>query len=179
MATSSALAVGLVGYAVYFDYKRRNDVEFRKELRKQQKKAQSYRLKDSADQGSSSAVTKDVLLSALGRLKAEVLPPTIEGKEHYFMEQLAMGEQLSMRGADSHLAAALALYRALRVYPAPGELMQIYQKTIKADVLKVVMELIELDKQEEVGIDIQSTPPSEASSHDWEKLAASENQPRP
>ena len=48
-------------------------------------------------------------------------------------------------GADSHLAAALALYRALRVYPAPGELMQIYQKTIKVDVLKMVMELIELD----------------------------------
>ena len=26
-------AVGLLGYAVYFDYKRRNDVEFRKQLR--------------------------------------------------------------------------------------------------------------------------------------------------
>ena len=31
--TAVTVAVGLAAYAVYFDYKRRNDVEFRKKLR--------------------------------------------------------------------------------------------------------------------------------------------------
>ena len=34
VGTVSALAVGSIAYAVYFDYKRRNDPEFRKQLSK-------------------------------------------------------------------------------------------------------------------------------------------------
>ena len=33
LGVAAALAGGLAVYAVYFDYKRRNDVEFRKQLR--------------------------------------------------------------------------------------------------------------------------------------------------
>lgn len=33
LSVAAAVAAGLVAYAVYFDYKRRNDVAFRKKLR--------------------------------------------------------------------------------------------------------------------------------------------------
>ena len=38
-AAASTLAVATIGYAVYFDYKRRNDPDFRKKLRKQSKQS--------------------------------------------------------------------------------------------------------------------------------------------
>jgi len=40
-------------------------------------------------------------------------------------------------GPDYHLAAAMSFYRALRVYPAPVELIVIYQKTVPEPIFKV------------------------------------------
>jgi len=40
-------------------------------------------------------------------------------------------------GPDFHLAAAMSFYRALRVYPAPVELIVIYQKTVPEPIFKV------------------------------------------
>jgi import receptor subunit TOM20 len=81
-----ALGLGLVSYAVYFDYKRRTDVEFRKNLIKQRKEAEKLRMSVSAASTSSINATEDTI------------PTTREGMERYFMEQLSMGENLVQRG---------------------------------------------------------------------------------
>lgn len=69
------------------------------------------------------------------------------------MAQIAMGEKLAAEGnqslpiissisdhsvgPQSYLPSAMAFFRALRVYPAPVELIVIYEKTIVEPVFKV------------------------------------------
>lgn len=68
------------------------------------------------------------------------------------MSQVGLGEQLAAQGIlhplplrtqlnyvsgpTFYLPAAMAFYRALRVYPSPVELIVIYQKTIPEAVFK-------------------------------------------
>ncbi len=96
------------------------------------------------------------LRAAMVKLKDEPMPQSPEEKEHYFMSQVNLGEQLCAQGSYCHssiwfvklitrpvtgpafhLAAALSFYRALRVYPSPVELIVIYQKTVPEPVFKV------------------------------------------
>lgn len=70
------------------------------------------------------------------------------------MHQVSMGEQLVSQGKffpflrictsfihftgpAFHLPCALAFFKALRVYPSPVELINIYEKTVPAPVFKV------------------------------------------
>lgn len=91
------------------------------------------------------------------RIKDDRIPTTPEEREKYFMTQVEKGEQLCASGAclisrivkavHSHLVysegpefaveAALAFFRALRVYPSPVELIMIFQNTVPEPVFKV------------------------------------------
>ncbi|KAJ4471642.1 hypothetical protein C8R41DRAFT_897751 [Lentinula lateritia] len=145
--TIAGIAVlSIAAYAVYFDYKRRNDVEFRKKLKKEKKRVDKSIASSKASLPSSpDAVGVDELREALEQVKAEQVPISPEQKEAYFMTQVASGEQLSLQGPMFSLPAALAFYRALRVYPSPVELMVIYQKTVPEPIFKLVIELTNLD----------------------------------
>ncbi|KAF8592444.1 MAS20-domain-containing protein [Ramaria rubella] len=146
-ATFAALTVltAIVGYAAYFDYKRRNDVAFRKRLRKEQKRA--HRTAAKAADTASSGPSKEELREALQRVKDEKVPENPEEKEQYFMQSVGVGEQLCAQGEAFYFPAALSFYRALRVYPSPVELIIIYQKTVPEPVFKIVMEMTSLDMQ--------------------------------
>ncbi|KAH7876410.1 uncharacterized protein C8R40DRAFT_1068726 [Lentinula edodes] len=145
--TIAGIAVlSIAAYAVYFDYKRRNDVEFRRKLKKEKKRVDKSIASSKASLPSSpDAVGVDELREALEQVKAEQVPISPEQKEAYFMTQVASGEQLSLQGPMFSLPAALAFYRALRVYPSPVELMVIYQKTVPKPIFKLVIELTNLD----------------------------------
>ncbi|KIK67618.1 hypothetical protein GYMLUDRAFT_215760 [Collybiopsis luxurians FD-317 M1] len=151
LTVAGITALGLVAYAVYFDYKRRNDVNFRKKLKKDKKRVDksiaSSKASMSPDPG---AITDDELREALEQVKAEQVPVAPDQKENYFMTQVASGEQLSLQGPMFHLPAALAFYRALRVYPSPVELMMIYQKTVPEPIFKLVIQLTNLDVKDRV-----------------------------
>lgn len=144
-AVVGALAVATIGYAAVFDYRRRNDPAFRRKLLKQQKKAQK-------NVQHSEAVGKEQVANALKRalalVNAEKVPDSPEGKEQFFMEQVALGEQLAARSPEFYVASAISFYKALKVYPAPQELLMIYQKTQPAAVFDLVMELISLEINE-------------------------------
>lgn len=47
--------------------------------------------------------------------------------------------------------AAICFYKALKVYPAPAELVMVYQKTIPPEVFTLVMGMLSMD----VGCPIQ------------------------
>ncbi|KAF8638601.1 hypothetical protein AX17_002142 [Amanita inopinata Kibby_2008] len=193
--TTSALTIagltlvsGLVAYAVYFDYKRRNDVNFRKKLRKEKKRVDKVvaESKESTGSSDSKEISPEVLREALEQLKNEESPQSSEEKEAYFMSQVGIGEQLATQGPDFHLPAALSFFRALRVYPSPVELIMIYQKTVPEPVFKIIMELTNLnvsnppspspgnsglpeDVDEETS-PTRGSPPSETSSQEWDRV---------
>jgi len=174
------VATGVAAYAVYFDYKRRNDVEFRKKLKKDRKRVEkSVAQKDS--QAPALEVTPAALREALQVIKNEGDPKSGEEKEDYFMTQVGIGEQLAAQGSTYYLPAAMAFYRALRIYPNPVDLLGIYQKTITEPVFKLIIEMTNLDVSlpsssliPGMGLDEDTSPtsgpPSEASSQEWDKV---------
>lgn len=72
---------------------------------------------------------REAIKQAVDEAKEEGFPTSVEEKEAYFLDQVTMGEQL---GADPSrsIEAALAFYRGLKVYPQPGDLISIYDKTV-------------------------------------------------
>ena len=53
-------------------------------------------------------------------------------------------------GSDQ-VEAALCFYKALKVYPQPGDLIQIYDKTVPKPVLDILAEMIASDPSISVG----------------------------
>lgn len=118
IGVATLCAAGLLGYAAYFDYKRRNDIDFRKQLRKHglsttltilcligictsgrdQKKVESKRTRDKLAEPTRSALGDVDLASSLAQISSETLPTSLEGKEQYMLENLGKGEQLALLG---------------------------------------------------------------------------------
>ncbi|KAG8761436.1 hypothetical protein FRC14_003849 [Serendipita sp. 396] len=139
-----AVVLGIAGYAVYFDYVRRNDPQFRKKLRKEKKRIDRSNSSIKAATASAKGLPTDAELdAALQLVRSEDLPSTAEEKEQYFMQNLAIGEQLSTQGLA--LPAALAFFRAMRVYPEPMQLVLILEKTLPEDMFRIVMDLMSRD----------------------------------
>ena len=130
------LVTGLLAYAVYFDNKRRNDPQFRKALKKESKRTQRAAKEAAEHEG---AEQKKLIREAVAAANDEGFPKDPEEVEAYFMQEVAQGEAMVQKGADS-IEAALCFYRALKVYPNPRELINIYDKTVP----KVVTHSIEL-----------------------------------
>ncbi|KAF8914306.1 hypothetical protein CPB84DRAFT_79701 [Gymnopilus junonius] len=75
------------------------------------------------------------------------------------MTQVSVGEQLAAQGPNFYLPAATAFFRALRVYPAPSDLIVIYEKTIIEPIFKLVVELTQLDMKHRIEAYYDYFPP--------------------
>ncbi|TXT15708.1 hypothetical protein VHUM_00211 [Vanrija humicola] len=120
---------------------RRHSPEFRKGLRKEQKK-----IKQAADAAAKEQEVRDAreLALALVELELEAMPATPEQREVYFQEHVATAEALAAQGPAQYVKAATHFYRALRVYPQPVELLMIYQKVCPEPVFQLVLKLTQL-----------------------------------
>ncbi|CAD6930285.1 unnamed protein product [Tilletia controversa] len=164
MKTSTVVSVSAatlvsagVAYAFYFDYRRRNDPAYRKNLRAQQKKAAAAT--GAADPSSSSSTTSASIprtpaekAAALERAYAEVkraqkeeAPKDFAQLRTYFDRHVALGEELSSKGPAAQYDAAVAFMKALGVYVEPLELLEIYSKALSKEIYAIVMELIAKD----------------------------------
>lgn len=90
------------------------------------------------------AAQRDQIKQAVNAARDEGFPTDLEEKEAYFMGQVAKGEGLCAEGSDN-IEAALAFYKALKVYPQPKDLISIYDKTVPKEVLEVLAEMVALD----------------------------------
>ncbi|KAH7116075.1 mitochondrial outer membrane translocase complex, subunit Tom20 domain-containing protein [Dendryphion nanum] len=150
------IVTGLLGYAVYFDHRRRTDPEFRKQLKRESKRTARVAKEEAESAGKEQ---KKAIREAVERANEEGYPKDSEEVEAYFMQEVAQGEGMCQSGADS-IEAALCFYRALKVYPNPRELINIYDKTVPKPVLDILAEMIAIDTSIPVG----NKTPSEAGS---------------
>ncbi|KAF2658820.1 protein import receptor MAS20 [Lophiostoma macrostomum CBS 122681] len=151
-ATIAAISVGTVvtgflAYAVYFDHRRRNDPEFRKQLKRESKRTARAAKEEAENAGKEQ---KKAIRDAVERANEEGFPKDPEEVEAYFMQEVAQGEGMCQQGADP-VDAALCFYRALKVYPNPRELISIYDKTVPKPVLDILAEMIAVDTSIPVG----------------------------
>ncbi|KAJ2991861.1 hypothetical protein NUW54_g8080 [Trametes sanguinea] len=133
---------GLVAYAVYFDYKRRNDTEFRKKLRKEKKKVTKKQAEQAQAQAQAESANPAEIKAMILKIQGEELPPTPDEKEQYFVMQVQLGEQMAQQGPAFYMPAAAAFFRALRVYPSPVEFIMMIQSTVPPPIFKLFMELV-------------------------------------
>jgi import receptor subunit TOM20 len=84
-----------IAYAVYFDHKRQTDPEFRKSLKRNNRKLAKAVQEEQAAHG---AAQRDTIKQAVQRAKEEGFPADLEEKETYFMNQVAKGEGLCAEG---------------------------------------------------------------------------------
>jgi import receptor subunit TOM20 len=120
--------------------------------------------KSAAQEAASSEAAGDAplpteeILAAMVLVKDDQVPTTPEEREKYFMSQVEKGEQLCVKGRSTlrvvedvcslcregpefAVEAALAFFRALRVYPSPVELIMIFQNTVPEPIFKVCSSL--------------------------------------
>lgn len=126
IASTGVVLSASLAYALYFDHKRRSDPDFRKNLKKQQKKIS--RQNEEASKAAERS-QKDRIRRVVEEANEEGFPKDPEETEGYFMQEVARGESMCTDGSDP-VEAALCFYRALKVYPQPRELIGIYDKTV-------------------------------------------------
>ncbi|KAL8705039.1 MAG: hypothetical protein Q9201_001809 [Fulgogasparrea decipioides] len=147
LATVGALATGFLAYAVYFDHKRRTDPEFRKALKRESRRIAKAAREEAEAQG---AQQKQAIRQAVTDAQEEGFPSSVEAKEAYFMNEVGRGEALCQDESE-HLEAALCFYKALKVYPQPGDLITIYDKTVPKPVLDILADMVAFDGSVPVG----------------------------
>lgn len=99
-STIAAISVGTVvtgflAYAVYFDHKRRNDPDFRKQLKRESKRIQRAAKEQEEAQGQEQ---KKAIRAAVERANEEGFPKDPEEVEAYFMQEVAQGEGMVQKG---------------------------------------------------------------------------------
>ncbi|CAO3695262.1 unnamed protein product [Rhizopus stolonifer] len=153
-----AAATAFLGYMVYFDYQRRNNPALKKKIKKEKKKAEK-KIKEEDEKVKSNVL--QIVESVVKAASEEVLPSTPEEKEKYFMQQVALGEGLCNKGEEFYNDAILPFYLALRVYPAPMDLIMIYQKTVPEAVFQMIINAMALDQQKRQNQFYENFPPQE------------------
>ncbi|EWY96265.1 hypothetical protein FOQG_14152 [Fusarium oxysporum f. sp. raphani 54005] len=91
-ASVATAAAAIVGYAIYFDYQRRNQAEFRRNLRRNERK-QARVAKEEAE--ASTQQQRQSIRIRVEEAKEEGFPTGVEEREAFFNEQVMAGEMLS------------------------------------------------------------------------------------
>ncbi|KAL8854397.1 MAG: hypothetical protein Q9221_000884 [Calogaya cf. arnoldii] len=147
LATLGAVTTGLLAYAAYFDHKRRTDPEFRKNLKRESRRIAKAAKEEADAQG---ANQKRKIRELVDETLEEGFPTNVEEKESYFMNEVGRGEMLCQND-KTQVEAALCFFKALKVYPQPGDLITIYDKTVPKPVLDIVAEMVAHDGSIPVG----------------------------
>lgn len=125
IAAGVTVVSGFIAYAAYFDYKRRNDAEFRKKLRTYSLFAwlvvciahqfvrvgkDKKKVKKVAETEKSPALNVNIedLRAAVEKIHGEQMPESSTAREEYFMQQVGMGEQLCAQGGSLSFVACMS-----------------------------------------------------------------------
>ncbi|KAI0447063.1 mitochondrial import receptor subunit tom-20 [Xylaria telfairii] len=149
-------------YALYFDHQRRANPNFRKTLRREERRQARAEKEEAVAQ---TKQKRRSIQAAVDAALEEGFPTGVNEKEQYFMEYVQQGEVLASDPAQT-TEAALAFYKALKVYPTPRDLISIYDKTVDKRVLDVLAEMIAYDKS----LDLNGQAPQPANLADLTDL---------
>ncbi|CCD22646.1 Tom20 family protein NDAI_0A04910 [Naumovozyma dairenensis CBS 421] len=137
--TTSVVIASIGCYAVYFDYQRRKNPHFRKELRKKLKKeAKELEISKKKAEEEFLAKIREFLTQDLLNDPISMDP---EKREEIFASNVEMGERLTIQPGQE-IESASKFYRALCVYPKPTDLLKIYQRTIPENIYEIVQMML-------------------------------------
>lgn len=136
-----SVVAALAGYAAYFDYQRRNNPEFRKQLKRKLKRhaEQEKMAKEEAKQEKLKRVN-EILIAELTK---DPLPQDPAQREATFSSNVELGEKLAAVPGNE-LESAMKFYKALSVYPNPSDLLGIYQRSLSEEIYENIVLMIAL-----------------------------------
>lgn len=137
--TGVLAALSLTSYAVYFDYQRRTNPEFRKQLRHKVKKQAALKKKE--EEEAKQVKLQNVREFLTQELAVDPIPSDPAQRETTFTTNVELGERLSM-AAGKELESASKFYKALSVYPNPADLLGIYQRSVPEAVYEYIVMMI-------------------------------------
>lgn len=137
--TGVLAALSLTGYAVYFDYKRRSNPQFRKQLRHKIKKQEALEKKEQEE--AKQVKLQNVREFLTQELATDPIPSDPTQREATFTTNVEIGERLSMT-PGKELESASKFYKALSVYPNPADLLGIYQRSVPEAVYEYIVMMI-------------------------------------
>ena len=83
-------------YAVYFDHKRQTDPDFRRSIKRNNRRVARVAKEEAEAHG---AAQREAIKKAVNQAKADGFPTDLQEKEGYFMGEVAKGESLIDEGA--------------------------------------------------------------------------------
>ncbi|KAL6942014.1 hypothetical protein ACO0QE_003178 [Hanseniaspora vineae] len=141
--TLSLLTTAALGYAVYFDYQRRNNFEFRRSIHKKAldfKKQQEVKEVEAAKQK-----LLEIQNYVITGLAKDPLPTGAaaggEDNSAYFQKLVEDGEKLASQPGMA-MEAAFSFYKALCIFPNPVNLLSIYQRSVPAPIYETIALMI-------------------------------------
>ncbi|KAK6457836.1 mitochondrial outer membrane translocase complex, subunit Tom20 domain-containing protein [Scheffersomyces xylosifermentans] len=161
--TAVAATATVVGYAVWFDYQRRHSSEFRKALKKRAVKQQ--KLSEKLDAENKKNKVETLKKALIEDLAVNPIPTDLAEKESFFMQQVALGEQLAA-SPDTKIDAAICFYKALAVYPNPTDILGIYQRSVPEDVYELVVMMVAFKPPQSVANIVGEKPETKPSEDD-------------
>lgn len=93
-SAATVFACAALGYAFYFDYRRRNDSSFRKSLKRSKKAA--AKVKAAREKEAEDKLMKQLEL-AMVLVKDVQYPSSVDEREKFFLENLQKGEVLARK----------------------------------------------------------------------------------
>ena len=134
-----AAVIGATGYAFWFDHQRRNNAEFRKNLKQRVKKQKKQAELDAIE--SKKARVTAVLQFLTEELQNDPISTDPTQMEAIFTTNVELGERLAL-SPGNEMGAAVKFYKALAVYPNPADLLGIYQRTIPETIYEYIVIMI-------------------------------------
>ena len=111
MMGAGVVLTGVLAYAVYFDYRRRTDPEFRKMLKRESKKQARAAKEEAEAQG---AQQKKAIREAVDKANEDGFPRDPEEVEAYFMQEVARGEGLCQEGMPCQFLNTVLLVQCMK-----------------------------------------------------------------
>ncbi|KAK9479436.1 hypothetical protein V1514DRAFT_328617 [Lipomyces japonicus] len=132
-ATSIVLgtvAVSALSYVLYFDYQRRHSPEFRRNLRKSQRKYQKEL--DSAKENERQKSVELILAAVDKDLKENPLPTISSGEEFeaIFSQELMKVDTYLRLGEQAYPELVVSIFRLLGLHPQPAQIYAAIKSTV-------------------------------------------------
>ncbi|KAK9237084.1 hypothetical protein V1525DRAFT_404921 [Lipomyces kononenkoae] len=138
----TAVAAGAAAYVISFDYRRRNSPEFRKQLRRNERK---YRKTIELGKQKELQESKDQLKGLIVQsLRDE--PTSVNSAEEFEMQmskELMKIDSYLHQGEKKYNDMVVSIYRLLVIHPMPKQIIEALKDNIPKDVLALLNDAVE------------------------------------
>ncbi|KAK9352035.1 hypothetical protein V1523DRAFT_415178 [Lipomyces doorenjongii] len=138
----TAVAAGAAAYVISFDYRRRNSPEFRKQLRRNERKhRKNIELGKEKELQQSKDELKGLIVQSL-----QEEPTSINSAEEFEMQmskELMKIDSYLHQGENKYNDMVVSIYRLLVIHPMPKQIIEALKDNIPKEVLTLLDDAVE------------------------------------